>query len=142
MSRDVLAVPPAQVAPTPVPLAQVPPAALEVELVVCAQPGRWRLWTLTLPAGARVVDALRAARMQDARWWAALGDAAIDALAPSIWGRACAADAPLADGDRLALTRALTVDPKQARRLRFARDGLRKRVRPPRKAAADKAAAD
>jgi len=46
-------------------------------------------------------------------------------LQPGVWGRAVNWDATLKDGDRLELCRALTVDPKVARRERFARQGAR-----------------
>lgn len=42
-----------------------------------------------------------------------------------IWGRRCEADTVLRDGDRLEVYRALTVDPKVARRERFNRQGAR-----------------
>ena len=55
---------------------------------------------------------------------------AADALQAGIWGRAAALDARLRDGDRVELTRGLLVDPKEARRQRYRRDGVRgKRVK-------------
>ena len=47
------------------------------------------------------------------------------ALTPGIWGKACEWHRPLRDGDRLELCRALTVDPKVARRERFRQQGAR-----------------
>lgn len=47
------------------------------------------------------------------------------ALQPGVWGRAVAWDGGLKDGDRLELCRGLLVDPKVARRERFARQGAR-----------------
>jgi sulfur carrier protein len=52
----------------------------------------------------------------------------------SVWGRAAAPDTVLEEGDRVEITRALRVDPKVARRERFARQGARKAglfARPP-----------
>lgn len=46
-------------------------------------------------------------------------------LAVGIWGRVVAWDAALVDGDRVEICRPLTVDPKVARRERFARQGAR-----------------
>jgi len=47
------------------------------------------------------------------------------ALQPGVWGKAVAWDCALKDGDRIELCRDLTVDPKVARRERFARQGAR-----------------
>jgi len=103
---------------------------LRVEVAAAHAPGRVELIALRLPAGATVADALRASGLRQR-----LGAAAIDAMTPGLWGRACGADTPLRDGDRVELTRPLAVDPKEARRLRYRRDGLREPVR---RAAADK----
>ena len=42
-----------------------------------------------------------------------------------MWGRACTLDTVLTSGDRVELYRALAVDPKVARRERFAQQGVR-----------------
>ena len=42
-------------------------------------------------------------------------------LSVGVWGRRCALAAGLRDRDRVAIYRPLTVDPKQARRLRYKR---------------------
>ena len=47
------------------------------------------------------------------------------ALAYGIWGRPCAPGAALQDGDRVEIWRPLRVDPKRARRERFASQGAR-----------------
>jgi uncharacterized protein len=60
---------------------------------------------LELPQGARVSDALKACGLEAA---AGIG----------IFGRRVALDAPLADGDRVEVYRALALDPKEARRRR------------------------
>ncbi|MFM2405882.1 MAG: hypothetical protein RL223_3762 [Pseudomonadota bacterium] len=104
-------------------------APLRVELLVCAEPGAVRRQWLTLAAGATVADALREGRSS----FAGLAAEAVDALWPSVWGRACVPGRVLADGDRLLLTRGLQVDPKEARRLRYQRDGLRPQRRTPRR---------
>lgn len=43
----------------------------------------------------------------------------------AVWGRRVELTTPLKDGDRLELLRTLTVDPKEARRLRFNQQGSR-----------------
>jgi len=82
---------------------------------------------LRLPAGSTAAEALRASG-----WPARLGDALLDTLSLALWGRACAPDTVLRDRDRLELLRPLLVDPKEARRQRYRRDGLRPRRRAPR----------
>ena len=85
---------------------------LRITVVYCA-PGCEDLAELTLPAGATVADAIRASGVLDRR-------PEIVAAAPDvgIWGRACAMTQRLEDGDRVELYRPLTVDPKEARRVR------------------------
>lgn len=79
-------------------------AKLRVE-VVQALPGRLERVTLTLEAGATVGAALEAAGVGLPQ-------------AVGIFGRRVALDAPLADGDRVEIYRALRADPKEARRRR------------------------
>ena len=55
-----------------------------------------------------------------------LDAASVRALEVSVWGRKAALDHMLRAGDRVELTRALVVDPKIARRERFARQGSRR----------------
>lgn len=105
-----------------------PVAALLVSLVYGAAPHEvWQL-ALQLPAGATVADALRASG-----WPARLGMTVLEGLAVSVWNRAAALDALLRDGDRIELSRALTVDPKEARRQRYRRDGVKRTLRRPRR---------
>ena len=75
---------------------------------------------LSLPDGASVQEAVLASRLP-------VSYPALDwhALQPGVWGRAVAWDGLLKDGDRLELCRDLLVDPKVARRERFARQGAR-----------------
>jgi putative ubiquitin-RnfH superfamily antitoxin RatB of RatAB toxin-antitoxin module len=81
--------------------------------VVCCAPGWEDLTEVTLPAGATVADAIRASGVLGRRpeMAAAVPDV-------GIWGRACALAQHLEDGDRVELYRPLTVDPKEARRVR------------------------
>lgn len=71
-----------------------------------------------LPAGATVADALRAG---------ADAGLAVPAPAPAVgvWGRIVQPDDKLRPGDRVEVYRALTVDPKVARRQRFKSQGAR-----------------
>jgi len=102
------------------------PAELRIEVAYAAAPHQIELRTLTLPAGATAADALRASGLS------VLADpAALDALELGIWGRKCLATTALRDRDRVELYRPLVVDPKEARRQRYRKDGVRKR--PPRR---------
>ncbi|MGE5160509.1 MAG: RnfH family protein [Betaproteobacteria bacterium] len=84
---------------------------LRVTVVWCA-PGCEDLTEVTLPAGSTVADAIGASGVLERRPEAA---ASPDV---GIWGRACAMTQRLAEGDRVEVYRPLTVDPKEARRVR------------------------
>jgi hypothetical protein len=102
------------------------PDELQVEVAYAAAPHQIELRRLSLPAGATAADALRASGLT------VLADpAALDALELGIRGRKCAATTLLRDRDRVELYRPLVVDPKEARRQRYRKDGVRKR--PPRR---------
>lgn len=95
-----------------------PAEALRVTLARAPRADEVELVELQLPHGATVADALAAAGWTvDAPGWAV-----------GVWGRVRALDHPLRDGDRVELTRELLVDPKEARRLRYAgqRAGVRR----------------
>lgn len=96
-------------------------ALVPVTVAVCLAPREVREWTLELPAGATVQDALQACDV-DVH---GLQKGASGAAAVGIWGRPAALDAVLKGQDRVEVYRALTVDPKVARRERFARQGAR-----------------
>ena len=74
-----------------------------------------------LPAAASARAALRASGLGQQ-----LGPAVLDGLRLGLWGRLCAADTSLVDGDRLELLRPLLADPMESRRHRLKRDGVRK----------------
>jgi putative ubiquitin-RnfH superfamily antitoxin RatB of RatAB toxin-antitoxin module len=89
-----------------------------VKVTLCWSPGPRdvREVPLDLPAGSTVADALRAANVP------------IDLSHPQdlgVWGRRASLDQALVDADRVELYRALTVDPKVARRERFRKQGAR-----------------
>lgn len=97
---------------------------LRVELAYAESPQRLHRLDLVLPTGATVADALRASG-----WRELLGPAQLDGLRIGVWGRPCEPDAALRDLDRVELYRPLQVDPKEARRQRYRRDGLRRAPR-------------
>lgn len=88
---------------------------LRVEVAYSPRPGVVDLVALTLPAGATAADALRESGV--------LQRHGLDpsTLPIGIWGRIQDAATRLRDRDRVELYRALTVDPKEARRQRYRR---------------------
>lgn len=93
-----------------------PAAALHVAVAWSARPGEACEVALELPAGARVLDAIRASGAMQ-------GDSAVDisTQAVGIWGRSVVLEAELAEGDRVEIYRPLMMDPKEARRRRAER---------------------
>jgi putative ubiquitin-RnfH superfamily antitoxin RatB of RatAB toxin-antitoxin module len=94
--------------------------SVNVEFVVATGPRQVVQARLVLPAGACVGDALRTAQRLPGLSELVLGD-----MPAGIWGRAASAQEVLKDGDRLECYRPLLVDPKVARRERFAQQGAR-----------------
>lgn len=84
---------------------------LRVEVVYSPAPRTVRRRQLELVPGATVADAVRASGV--------LAEDAPADLSFAVWGRVAGADQPLRDLDRVEVCRALTVDPKEARRLRY-----------------------
>jgi uncharacterized protein len=78
--------------------------------------------TLTLPAASTLRDALVASGLPQRH------RLSIDTLQCGVWGRRRSLTQLLRDGDRVEIYRGLTVDPKEARRLRY--KGQRKEKRP------------
>lgn len=89
----------------------------QISVVVVTSPGPRQTceWALELSLGSSVADALEACGL----------DVHDPQHACGIWGRAVALDALLRSGDRVEWCRPLRVDPKMARRERFARQGAR-----------------
>ena len=85
-------------------------SSMTVEVVFSPAPRRVHLVTLTLPAGATVKDALLASGLADPQQQ--------PELSVGIWGRRASLGMRLRDHDRVEIYRALTVDPKEARRVR------------------------
>ena len=96
------------------------PARLRITVVHSPGPRQVRQWTLDLPAGATVLQALHASGLEQDFPALDLATAAV-----GVWGRKAAANQPLQDGDRVEVYRALRVDPKVARRERFRTQGAR-----------------
>lgn len=86
---------------------------LRIEVVYCPRPGFTDRLDVCLPAGATVADALRASGMAERH---ALNS---DDLRVGVWSRVVEAQTLLRDRDRVEIYRPLTVDPKEARRLRY-----------------------
>jgi uncharacterized protein len=91
--------------------------------VAYAAPGVEALVTVTLPAGATIDDAIAASGIAT-RFKL---DRAL--LECAIFGQRAKGGTPLAEGDRVELTRPLTADPKRARRMRAA-DRIRSKSDP------------
>jgi len=89
---------------------------MQITLVCAAAPREVIEEGLTLPEGATVDDAMAASTLS-----------AFDRsrFTAGVWGRAVEGTQVLKDGDRLEWCRALTVDPKVARRERFQQQGAR-----------------
>ena len=94
---------------------------IAVEVAYAAAPHQIDRVVLRLPASSTALQALRASGLADR-----LDAVALDALTLGLWGRAIEPDTVLRDRDRLELLRPLEVDPKEARRQRYLRDGLKK----------------
>jgi putative ubiquitin-RnfH superfamily antitoxin RatB of RatAB toxin-antitoxin module len=85
---------------------------VRVEVAYSPQPRTVDVVVVSLAPGATVGDALAASAL------VARHGVALDGLRLSVWGRRCAACRMLREGDRVECCRPLSVDPKQARRLR------------------------
>ena len=86
---------------------------LHIELAFSPAPRQIRSMQLDLPAGSTVADALKASG------WADQMGLSVQTLRCGVWGRVQPLDMPLRTGDRVEFYRPLTVDPKEARRLRY-----------------------
>lgn len=93
---------------------------LRVTLVHSPAPRQVREWTLELPAGATVLQALQACSIGTEFPSLELSGASV-----GVWGRTAQPDDVLAQGDRIEVYRPLRVDPKVARRERFRTQGAR-----------------
>jgi len=94
-------------------------ATIQVELVWADEAGQMQSRALVLPLDCTIEAAQRLAACEGS------GAAPPQGLPAGVWGQRRPPQAVLADGDRLELYRPLKVDPKLARRERFARQGAR-----------------
>lgn len=92
------------------------PAAMQITVVVSPAPRQVSECTVQLPPGSTLGDALQAAGPMAAQR---------EGMVCGIWGRVLPETTVLKDQDRVELYRGLQVDPKVARRERFARQGAR-----------------
>jgi putative ubiquitin-RnfH superfamily antitoxin RatB of RatAB toxin-antitoxin module len=102
-------------------LAPAAAAMISIEVVYAAAPHQIDHLPLSLPVGATARDAVYASGLPQR-----LGAALFADLVLGLAGRPCAWATVLREHDRLELLRPLQVDPKEARRLRYRRDGLKK----------------
>ena len=86
---------------------------MRIEVVYCPVPGQNDLVVLRLGTGATVADALAASSVIERHGLAGT------ALRVGIWSKVCEHSALLRDRDRVEIYRPLTVDPKEARRVRY-----------------------
>lgn len=100
------------------------PAEVKIEVVYASAPHMVDHVMLDLPDGATVMQALQTSGLLQRH--EGLLDAARHRV--GVWGRVAALDQILRDRDRVEVYRPLTVDPKEARRLRY-----RKQPRKPRR---------
>lgn len=98
------------------------PADIRVAVVYC-KPGCEDITELVLPSGTTVGAAVERSGML-----ARHAELNVGPLDVGVWGRNAPAEQVLADGDRVELYRPLTVDPKEARRVRAALRRLRKKT--------------
>ena len=107
-------------APTPAPAPAPAHTTLQVTVVVCIAPRELREQVLDLPVGATVQDALKAVGAD-----VSMVQSGSQSPEVGIWGRRVELGAALRHQDRVEVYRPLKVDPKVARRERFARQGAR-----------------
>lgn len=91
---------------------------MRVELVWSPEAGRYEHRWLELAEGSTLADALRACPDFITQMPQPLTE-----LQLGVWGRLRPLDTPLRERDRVEVYRPLTVDPKEARRLRYAKRG-------------------
>jgi putative ubiquitin-RnfH superfamily antitoxin RatB of RatAB toxin-antitoxin module len=88
-------------------------ASVSVQVVYCPKPGEADLSRLQLAPGSTVADALRASGVLERH------GLSMEALPVGVWFRVCDLGTVLRERDRVEIYRPLTVDPKEARRLRY-----------------------
>lgn len=94
---------------------------MNIVLVYSPAPRQVREWTLVLPPGSTVAQALESSGI-----FLAFPELAVSRPLLGIWGRKTSLKQALQDADRLEIYRPLRVDPKVARRERFNKQGVNK----------------
>lgn len=94
----------------------VPAKTLRIDVVYCPQPGQVDQVQLQMDAGATLGDALQASGLLQRH------GLVLEGLRTGIWCKNRDVAAVLRDRDRVEVYRALTVDPKEARRQRYKRE--------------------
>jgi hypothetical protein len=98
--------------------------AMQVEVVFSPAPRQVERVMLELPEGATLQQAVQASGLPQRH-----PQFSAQSLSMSVWGRPQPPEHPLREGDRVELCRALQVDPKEARRLRYKGQGGEKKRR-------------
>lgn len=93
------------------------PARLSVTVAYSPRPGEVDEVALQVEQGATVGDALRASGMLERHPLIDLSTQKV-----GVWGRVQPLEATVRERDRVEVYRPLTVDPKEARRLRYRKD--------------------
>jgi putative ubiquitin-RnfH superfamily antitoxin RatB of RatAB toxin-antitoxin module len=94
--------------------------SISVTVLFSPRPRETQEWRLTLPAGATLLQALRASGMGSL-----VTDGDFAQMPVGIWGRKARLDDVLRQDDRVEIYRPLQIDPKVARRERFRKQGAR-----------------
>ncbi len=97
-----------------------PDGRLTVTVVYAPGPRQIEQCQLSMKNGALVAEAIVESQLLNA-----LPADVVDALVVSVWGRKAGFKDRLRDGDRIEILRDLRVDPKVARRERFAKQGAK-----------------
>ncbi|WNO03633.1 RnfH family protein [Rhodoferax mekongensis] len=97
-----------------------PDGTLSVTVVYAPATRRIEQCQLSMKNGALVAEAIFESKLLNA-----LSADLVDALLVSVWGRKAGLKDRLRDGDRIEILRDLRVDPKVARRERFAKQGAK-----------------
>lgn len=94
--------------------------ALRVEVAYSPRGRAVDLSEVVLAEGSTALQALRASGLLERH-----PEIDLTVLRVGVWGRLCPTDELLREGDRVEVYRPLTVDPKEARRLRYRRQRSR-----------------
>lgn len=92
---------------------------MKIDLVYSAAPRQSRVWSLELPVGTTLHEALAASIFRD------IPALRSENLTAGVWGEKKDPEHVLQELDRVEIYRALRVDPKVARRERFNRQGAK-----------------